>query len=46
MSKAGASVVFVQKTLLKINPKQNREIPDLNYEWVYKLKEDFSDTKL
>ena len=46
--KAGASVVFVhaRKALLKINPKQNREIPDLNYEWVYKLKEDFSDTKI
>lgn len=45
---AGVSVVFIhaRKALLKINPKKNREVPPLNYDWVYRLKEDFPKTKI
>ena len=45
---AGASIIFVhaRKALLKINPKENREIPNLNYDWVYRLKDDFEDTQI
>ena len=45
---AGASIIFVhaRKALLKINPKKNREVPDLNYDWVYRLKNDFKDTQI
>lgn len=46
--RAGASVIFVhaRKALLKMNPKKNREIPNLNYDWVYKLKNEFKDTQI
>ena len=45
---AGASIIFVhaRKALLKINPKKNREVPNLNYDWVYRLKNDFEDTQI
>ena len=45
---AGASIIFVhaRKALLKINPKKNREVPNLNYDWVYRLKNDFKDTQV
>ena len=45
---AGVSVVFIhaRKALLKINPKKNLEVPPLNYDWVYRLKEDFPKTKI
>ena len=45
---AGVSVLFIhaRKALLKINPKKNREIPNLNYDWVYRLKRDFQKTKI
>lgn len=41
---AGCSVFIVhaRKAWLKgLSPKENREIPPLNYEWVYRLKTDF-----
>jgi tRNA-dihydrouridine synthase A len=35
-------VVHARKAWLKgLNPRQNREIPPLNYAWVYRLKKDF-----
>ena len=44
VSNAGCNIFFVhaRKALLKgLNPAQNRTIPKLEYEKVYKLKEDF-----
>lgn len=41
---AGCSVFIVhaRKAWLKgLSPKENREIPPLNYPWVYRLKQDF-----
>ena len=41
---AGCSVFIVhaRKAWLKgLSPKENREIPPLNYEWVYQLKRDY-----
>ena len=41
---AGCSVFIVhaRKAWLQgLSPKENREIPPLNYEWVYQLKKDF-----
>ncbi|MBK6738544.1 MAG: tRNA dihydrouridine(20/20a) synthase DusA [Haliea sp.] len=41
---AGCSVFIVhaRKAWLQgLSPKENREIPPLNYEWVYRLKRDF-----
>ena len=39
--------VHARKAILKgLTPKQNREIPPLNYERVRKLKEDFSDLEI
>ena len=43
---AGCSVFIVhaRKAWLQgLSPKENREIPPLNYPWVYQLKKDFSD---
>jgi tRNA-dihydrouridine synthase A len=35
-------IVHARKAWLQgLSPKQNREIPPLNYPWVYRLKEDF-----
>ena len=35
-------IVHARKALLRgLNPKQNREIPPLHYEYVYRLKDDF-----
>ena len=44
VSHGGAEVFIVhaRKAWLQgLSPKQNREIPALNYEWVYQLKRDF-----
>ena len=39
---AGALIVHARNAWLQgLNPKQNREIPPLKYEWVYRLKRDF-----
>jgi tRNA-dihydrouridine synthase A len=35
-------IIHARKCHLKgLNPHQNRNIPELKYEWVYKLKQDF-----
>ena len=40
---ATALVVHARNAWLKgLNPKQNREIPPLKYDWVYRLKRDFT----
>ncbi len=40
-------IVHARKAWLKgLSPKENREIPPINYPRVYKLKEDFSDLKI
>ena len=42
--KAGAEALIVHARnawLQGLNPKQNREIPPLKYDWVYRLKQDF-----
>ena len=37
-----ALIVHARNAWLKgLNPKQNREIPPLRYDWVYRLKQDF-----
>lgn len=42
-----ALIVHARKAWLKgLSPKQNREIPPLQYEWVYQLKQDFPDTEI
>ena len=44
IAEAGCSVFIVhaRKAWLKgLSPKQNREVPPLNYPWVYQLKRDF-----
>ena len=39
---AEALIVHARNAWLKgLNPKQNREIPPLKYDWVYRLKRDF-----
>ncbi len=39
---AAALIVHARNAWLKgLNPKQNREIPPLKYDWVYRLKEDY-----
>jgi tRNA-dihydrouridine synthase A len=46
---AGCSVFIVhaRKAWLQgLSPKENREIPPLNYPWVYRLKKDFPDLTL
>ena len=40
-------IVHARKAWLKgLNPKQNREIPELDYQRVYNLKNDFSELKI
>lgn len=37
--------IHARKALLKgLSPKENREVPPLNYHWVHRLKDDFPDT--
>lgn len=44
---AQALIVHARNAWLKgLNPKQNREIPPLKYDWVYRLKTDFPDTEI
>jgi tRNA-dihydrouridine synthase A len=46
---AGAQALIVHARnawLQGLNPKQNREIPPLNYDWVYRLKGDFADCEI
>lgn len=39
-------IIHARKALLSgLSPKQNREIPPLNYDYVYQLKKDFPDTE-
>ena len=39
---AAVFIVHARKAWLQgLSPKENREIPPLNYEWVYRLKRDF-----
>ena len=44
--KAGASRIHVhaRKALIKLNPKANRMVPPINYQWVYKLKQEHPET--
>lgn len=42
-----ALIVHARKAWLKgLSPRQNRDIPPLQYEWVYRLKETFPDTEI
>ncbi len=42
-----ALIIHARKAWLNgLSPKQNREIPPLQYDWVYKLKQLFSDTEM
>ena len=44
---ADALIVHARNAWLQgLNPKQNREIPPLKYDWVYRLKQDFNDTEI
>ncbi|MDJ0882108.1 MAG: tRNA dihydrouridine(20/20a) synthase DusA [Gammaproteobacteria bacterium] len=44
---ADALIVHARKAWLQgLNPKQNREIPPLQYDWVYRLKQAFPDTQI
>ncbi len=46
IAEAGCSVFIVHARkawLAGLSPKENREIPPLNYPWVYQLKQDFPD---
>jgi tRNA-dihydrouridine synthase A len=44
---AAALIVHARNAWLNgISPKQNREIPPLKYDWVYRLKRDFPDTEI
>jgi len=46
---AGAEALIVHARnawLQGLNPKQNREIPPLKYDWVYRLKRDFANTEI
>lgn len=44
---AAALIVHARNAWLNgISPKQNREIPPLKYDWVYRLKQDFPDTEI
>jgi tRNA-dihydrouridine synthase A len=37
--------IHARKALLKgLSPKENREVPPLNYDWVHRLKDDFPNT--
>ena len=39
-------IVHARKALLGKSPKQNREIPPLEYEYVYRLKQDYPDMEV
>lgn len=42
-----ALIVHARNAWLQgLSPKQNRDIPPLKYDWVYRLKEDFPDTEI
>jgi len=42
-----ALIIHARKAWLKgLSPKQNREVPPLNYQWVYNLKKQFSNTEI
>ena len=42
-----ALIVHARNAWLQgLSPKQNREIPPLKYDWVYRLKEDFPQTEI
>ncbi len=44
---AAALIVHARNAWLQgLNPKQNREIPPLKYDWVYRLKRDFADYEI
>ena len=44
---AAALIVHARNAWLQgLNPKQNREIPPLKYDWVYRLKRDFADCEI
>jgi len=46
---AGAEALIVHARnawLQGLSPKQNREIPPLKYDWVYRLKQDFPDQQI
>jgi len=44
---AAALIVHARNAWLKgISPKQNRDIPPLKYDWIYRLKQDFVDTEI
>ncbi len=44
---AAALILHARNAWLKgISPKQNRDIPPLKYDWVYRLKQDFNDTEI
>ena len=42
---AGATIIQVhaRKALVKLNPKRNRNIPPINYDWAYHLKREYRD---
>lgn len=49
VSKAGCKtfIIHARKAWLKgLSPKENREIPPLNYEWVYQIKRDFPELEI
>ncbi len=42
-----ALIVHARNAWLQgLSPKENRDIPPLKYEWVYRLKQDFPDTEI
>lgn len=42
-----ALIVHARNAWLQgLSPKQNRDIPPLRYDWVYRLKQDFPDTEI
>ena len=49
VSKSGCKQFFIHArnaVLSKFNPKKNRTIPSLNYEFVYRIKKDFPDLEI
>ena len=49
VSKSGCEQFFIHArnaVLSKFNPKKNRTIPSLNYEFVYRIKKDFTDLEI
>ncbi len=42
-----ALIIHARKAWLQgLSPKQNRDIPPLQYDWVYRLKQEFADTEI